>query len=116
MRLNMRSVLRDNGDSWEREMGFEPTTSTLARLHSTTELFPHWRSFCNLSQTLCRPDLVCQPDPYCQVSPRFYSYRRPSTGGSRDAHQLGNSVAVAQIPRAITTVSTNSTQLVRTGR
>ena len=24
----------------EREMGFEPTTSTLARLHSTTELFP----------------------------------------------------------------------------
>lgn len=25
----------------EREMGFEPTTLTLARLHSTTELFPH---------------------------------------------------------------------------
>jgi hypothetical protein len=24
----------------EREMGFEPTTLTLARLHSTTELFP----------------------------------------------------------------------------
>ncbi len=22
-------------------MGFEPTTLTLARLHSTTELFPH---------------------------------------------------------------------------
>ena len=24
----------------EREMGFEPATSTLARLHSTAELFP----------------------------------------------------------------------------
>ena len=24
----------------EREMGFEPTTLTLARLHSTTELLP----------------------------------------------------------------------------
>jgi hypothetical protein len=30
-------------DPWfmERETGFEPATSTLARLHSTTELFPH---------------------------------------------------------------------------
>ncbi len=26
----------------ERETGFEPATSTLARLHSTTELFPPW--------------------------------------------------------------------------
>ena len=26
--------------SLERETGFEPATSTLARLHSTTELFP----------------------------------------------------------------------------
>ena len=25
----------------ERETGFEPATSTLARLHSTTELLPH---------------------------------------------------------------------------
>ena len=25
----------------EREKGFEPSTSTLARLHSTTELLPH---------------------------------------------------------------------------
>ena len=25
----------------ERAMGFEPTTSTMARLHSTTELHPH---------------------------------------------------------------------------
>jgi hypothetical protein len=31
------------GNCWgclERETGFEPATSTLARLHSTTELFP----------------------------------------------------------------------------
>ena len=27
----------------ERETGFEPATSTLARLHSTTELLPHGR-------------------------------------------------------------------------
>ncbi len=29
----------------ERETGFEPATSTLARSHSTTELFPHQRFF-----------------------------------------------------------------------
>jgi hypothetical protein len=28
----------------ERETGFEPATSTLARLHSTTELFPQHRN------------------------------------------------------------------------
>ena len=28
------------GKELERETGFEPATSTLARLHSTTELFP----------------------------------------------------------------------------
>ena len=27
----------------EREKGFEPSTSTLARLHSTTELLPQWQ-------------------------------------------------------------------------
>ena len=31
----------DFGELVERETGFEPATSTLARLHSTTELFPH---------------------------------------------------------------------------
>ena len=31
----------------ERETGFEPATSTLARLHSTTELFPR-SEFCYL--------------------------------------------------------------------
>ena len=45
----------------ERETGFEPATSTLARLHSTTELLPlKWRR---------RPDLnrrwrFCRPLPY----------------------------------------------------
>ena len=28
------------GEGVERETGFEPATSTLARSHSTTELFP----------------------------------------------------------------------------
>src|SRR5580698_5812811 len=28
----------------EREKGFEPSTSTLARLHSTTELLPQWQA------------------------------------------------------------------------
>ena len=28
----------------ERETGFEPATSTLARSHSTTELLPHFQS------------------------------------------------------------------------
>jgi hypothetical protein len=31
----------DDNNLLERETGFEPATSTLARLHSTTELFPH---------------------------------------------------------------------------
>lgn len=29
-------------EKMEREKGFEPSTSTLARLHSTTELLPHF--------------------------------------------------------------------------
>jgi hypothetical protein len=29
-----------NKEQMERETGFEPATSTLARLHSTAELFP----------------------------------------------------------------------------
>ena len=32
---------RGHGATVERERGFEPPTSTLARLHSTTELLPH---------------------------------------------------------------------------
>src|SRR5262245_14983801 len=32
----------------ERETGFEPATSTLARLHSTTELLPHRKLLFNL--------------------------------------------------------------------
>ncbi len=36
-----KDVLNLNGfKKMERETGFEPATSTLARSHSTTELFP----------------------------------------------------------------------------
>jgi hypothetical protein len=34
------TTARDEGEKLERETGFEPATSTLARSHSTTELFP----------------------------------------------------------------------------
>ncbi len=33
----------------ERETGFEPATLTLARLHSTTELFPHQKTWLHIS-------------------------------------------------------------------
>ncbi len=44
----------------ERETGFEPATSTLARLHSTTELFPplsahHTTDFGGFCQLNSRP-------------------------------------------------------------
>jgi hypothetical protein len=32
-------------EKMEREKGFEPSTSTLARLHSTTELLPRFFNF-----------------------------------------------------------------------
>ena len=34
------TTAREEGEKLERETGFEPATSTLARSHSTTELFP----------------------------------------------------------------------------
>ena len=34
------SLVTRHADFLERETGFEPATSTLARSHSTTELFP----------------------------------------------------------------------------
>jgi hypothetical protein len=40
-------------EALERETGFEPATSTLARLHSTTELFP-----LNLSRSQLSKDHV----------------------------------------------------------
>ncbi len=42
----------------ERETGFEPATSTLARLHSTTELFPR----CVRAKGL-EPPYLPVPDP-----------------------------------------------------
>ena len=35
------ALLKCRYGKMEREKGFEPSTSTLARLHSTTELLPH---------------------------------------------------------------------------
>ena len=35
------ALLVTMNEKMEREKGFEPSTSTLARLHSTTELLPH---------------------------------------------------------------------------
>ena len=42
----------------ERETGFEPATSTLARLHSTTELFPRFVRAKGLE-----PPCLAAPDP-----------------------------------------------------
>jgi hypothetical protein len=39
----------------ERETGFEPATSTLARLHSTAELFPQ------PGEILCRREEIVKP-------------------------------------------------------
>ena len=38
--LGVRGKRQMNKEQMERETGFEPATSTLARLHSTAELFP----------------------------------------------------------------------------
>ena len=43
--LGQAAIIDGAGNGWsrkrmERETGFEPATSTLARSHSTTELFP----------------------------------------------------------------------------
>jgi len=45
----------------ERERGFEPPTSTLARLHSTTELLP-----------LRRITMVAKPGRSCQTKARVF--------------------------------------------
>ena len=46
----------------------------------------------------------------------LYSYRSPSTGSIRAAHQLGASVASAQMTNAVTAVTTNSEGVTTTGR
>jgi hypothetical protein len=48
-RQKKRLILR-RFQALERETGFEPATSTLARLHSTTELFPLNSSTSQLSK------------------------------------------------------------------
>ena len=62
--------------SVERETGFEPATSTLARLHSTTELLPRGLQTAKCKKTFWRrhPDLnwrwrFCRPLPYHLAMP-----------------------------------------------
>ncbi len=69
--------LNDIDNLVERETGFEPATSTLARLHSTTELFPQHRTL-YYSETKCVNPVVRAAIPkilLCQAklieSPRF---------------------------------------------
>ena len=53
---------------WEREKGFEPSTSTLARLHSTTELLPQKSNRDGVTRP-CSPR--CQEGPGRVISPSF---------------------------------------------
>ena len=64
------------GDGLERETGFEPATSTLARLHSTTELFPLWikdsNAFFRFCQQKTTVSQLAQPrQPACQRKAHF---------------------------------------------
>ena len=49
----------------ERETGFEPATSTLARLHSTAELFPR---------------ILCVPDKFTRLRKGCQDPQRPRIG------------------------------------
>src|SRR5215471_15506161 len=63
--LNIRAV--ELTFAWkilERETGFEPATSTLARSHSTAELLPPEAHHCNNQFTACQcdhPVMRCYP-------------------------------------------------------
>jgi hypothetical protein len=59
----------------ERETGFEPATSTLARLHSTTELFPPKPILDYQTPSLCQAKMRSQK-PFCdQVAPDGFNGR-----------------------------------------
>src|SRR5438876_2936082 len=76
-RLERREIERLVNKNLERETGFEPATSTLARSHSTTELFPLSRppyaSYVRIIGTVFRR---------CQASrgPTAVVARRPRAG------------------------------------
>ena len=58
-RISMsRSIVKKAWKFVERETGFEPATSTLARSHSTTELLPLTGHLFIPSRMICQP-LVC---------------------------------------------------------
>ena len=52
----------------ERETGFEPATSTLARSHSTTELFPH------SAEVVIVPQPRSRDNPCGQDAPRVLDW------------------------------------------
>ena len=56
----------------ERAMGFEPTTSTLARLHSTTELRPPSLLIIKTGKLLSMTN--CAPGPLDNPAPLYYGY------------------------------------------
>ncbi len=93
----------------ERETGFEPATSTLARSHSTTELFPLTQTRTRRNRTACRASAEhqsCQPtatgsqqerSPYVHSTERSISLsvRRPVS-----AMAISNSVLSIVITEA----------------
>jgi tetratricopeptide (TPR) repeat protein len=54
----------------ERETGFEPATSTLARLHSTAELFPHYEKNTSDAILKCQPIFEAFKSPYGSALPQ----------------------------------------------
>gem|GEM_PF-4360651 len=97
-------------------MGFEPTTSTLARSHSTAELFPQKDGIGSSTG----PGRQAAGAPKSALKewfrPAFYSYRRPSTGSMRAAHQEGAMVDSVQMRSAMAMVIRNTVGLSTTGR
>ena len=89
----------------ERETGFEPATSTLARWHSTAELLPQRRG----------DEYLPPPRPSNKKTHLAYSYRSPSTGARLAAHAAGISEATSEMNIATTAVIANSVKLARTG-
>ena len=62
----------------ERETGFEPAASTLARLHSTTELLPHAPDICHLTSVMVRGTGV-EPAILSETAPKAVAYASSAT-------------------------------------
>ena len=96
-------MARLSGHVEERLKGLEPSTSTLARLHSTTELRP-----------LMKRDVIYSAGAMSQAG--IYSLRRPSTGRRAEARRAGMIVAKVQIAMVIAATVAISMASTRTGR